>query len=196
MLGLTATLNETRSVLAKGHVTVDGRIRRDYKYSVGLMDVIEIPEVKTRLRVLPSTRHYLQLHKVTKKEANLKLCKITGKKTGSKGNIQLHCHDGRTLLLPVKDAKAKPKVTYRPGDSILIKVPDQTIRSHIPLKKGIIAVITGGDHTGFLGKLIKIDLDTRLGTLQGAKDATILTAMRYVFPVGEEKPLISIPEAG
>ncbi len=196
MLNLTSTLSETRQILAQGLVKVDGRIRKDYKYPVGLMDVIEIPETKTRLRVVPYSQHLLQLFKIPKKEQNLKPCKITGKNTVKKGHIQLHLHDGRTILLPIKDPKAKPKESYRPGDTLIIKLPDQSIQNHIPLKKGIIAIITGGDHTGFIGKLTKIDPKNNLGTLKGAGDQTILTAIRYVFPLGVETSLISIPEAG
>lgn len=196
MLNLTSTLTETRRVITQGQVKVDGRTRKDYKFPVGLMDVIEIPETNTRLRIVPDSRHLLQLVKITKKEQALKPCKITGKNTVAKGHIQLHLHDGRTILLPVKDPKAKPKETYRPGDMLLIKLSDQTIQNHVPLKEGITAVITGGDHTGFVGKLTKIDPENQLGTLQGSGDKTILTAIRYVFPLGEDAPLISIPEAG
>ncbi|MFX1577334.1 MAG: 30S ribosomal protein S4e [Promethearchaeota archaeon] len=196
MLQLTTTLGETRRILSQGHVKVDGRIRKDYKYPVGLMDVIEIAATKTKVRVVPDSQHLLRLFEIPKKELNLKPCKITGKKTVAKGNIQLHLHDGRTILLQVKDPKAKPKEPYRPGDTLLLKLPDQTIQEHIPLKKGITAVITGGDHTGNVGKLIKIDPENRLGTIQTTKDQTILTAIRYVFPLGKDQSLVSIPEAG
>jgi small subunit ribosomal protein S4e len=196
MLRLTSTLNETRRILAQGHVKVDGRIRKDYKYPVGLMDVIEIAETKTRVRLVPDFRHHLQLFDIPKKEVDLKPCKITGKNTVTKGAIQLHLHDGRTILLQVQDPKTKPKEPYRPGDTLLIKVPDQTIQTHIPLKEGVTAIITGGDHTGNVGKLLKIDPENRLGTLHTTKDKTILTAIRYVFPLGEDKSLVSIPEAG
>lgn len=195
MLNLTDTLSETRRVIAQGHVEVDGKIRKDYKYTVGLMDVIKIPAAKTRLRVIPDSRHLLQLLPIPKKEENLKPCKITGKHTVRKGHIQLHLHDGRTIQLPVEDPKAKPKHPYNPGDTIFIKLPDQSIQNHIPLKEGITAIITGGDHTGFVGKLTKIDPDNRLGTLQGAENQTILTAIRYVFPIGEDESQIKLPEA-
>ena len=195
MLNLTTTLNETRRVIAQGHVEVDGKTRKDYKYTVGLMDVITIPAANTRLRVVPDSRHLLQLLPIPKKEENLKPCKITGKNTVKKGHLQLHLHDGRTILLPVKDPKAKPEHPYTPGDTVFIKLPDQSIQNHIPLKEGITAIITGGDHTGFVGKLLKIDPDNQLGTLQGAGDKTILTAIRYVFPLGEDESQIKLPEA-
>ncbi len=194
-LKVTTTLTETRRVIAKGLVKVDGRVRKDYKFAVGLMDVIEVPEIKIQQRVVPSTRHLLQLHKITKKEAGVKLCKITGKTTVAKGNIQLHLHDGRNILLPSEDPKAKPKEAYQVGGTLLIQLPTQKIMDHIPLKEGIMAVITGGDHTGFVGKLMKIDSKTKLGTLQSAQEKSILTAMRYVFPIGRDDSLISIPKA-
>ena len=196
MLQLTSTLNETHRIIAQGAVKVDGKVRKDYKHAVGLMDVIEIPEIKTRLRVLPSPSHFLRLHPIPKKETVIKPCKIVGKTTVTKGHIQLHLHDGRTILIPVKDPKVSPKEKYNSGDTLLITLPKQTIQSHVPLKKGITVMITGGDHNSFVGKLVKIDHENKLGTIKGAGGTTILTAIRYVFPLGKEDLLISLPKAG
>jgi small subunit ribosomal protein S4e len=196
LLQLTKTLNETQAVLARGAVKVDGKVCKDSKRPIGLMDVVEVPEVNVRTRVLPARRHLLRLHPISQKEADVKLCKIEGKSSVAKGNMQLHLHDGRTLLLPVKDPKAAPKEKYRCGDSLLITVPDQAIRNHVPLKEGITVVVTGGVDTSFLGKLTKIDPETGLCAIEGAEDKTILTALHYVFPLGEDKPLVSMQEAG
>lgn len=196
LLKLTKTLSETRRVIAKGSVKVDGRVCKDYKHPVGLMDVVEIPEIKTRARMLPSVSHFIQLHSIAAKEIKIKPCKIIGKTTVAKGNIQLHLHDGRNILLSVEDPKAKQKEVYRCGDTLLIKVPEQKIQSHIPLKEGILAIITGGVHSGFIGKLVKIDAENQLGTIESTDGTIILTAIRYVFPIGEDAPIISLPEAG
>lgn len=196
LLQLTKTNRETRGVIARGAVKVDGKICKDYKRPIGVMDIVEVPEVNIRTRVLPARRHLLRLHPISQKEADVKLCKIEGKSSIAKGNIQLHLHDGRTIVLPVKDSKAAPKEKYRCGDSLLIAVPDQAIRNHVPLKEGITVVITGGIDTSFVGKLTKIDPETGLCAVEGAEGKTILTAARYVFPLGEEKPLVSVKEAG
>ena len=108
----------------------------------------------------------------------------------------MHLHDGRSLLIPVKDPKVSPKEKYNSGDTLLITLPKQTIQSHVPLKKGVTVIITGGDHNGFVGKLAKIDLENKLGTIKGADKTTILTAIRYVFPIGKDDLLISLPKAG
>jgi small subunit ribosomal protein S4e len=196
LLLLTKTNTETRGVIARGAVKVDGKICKDYKRPIGLMDIVEVPEVSVRVRALPARRHLLRLQPISQKEADVKLCKIEGKSSVAKGNIELHLHDGRTILLPVKDPKAAPKEKYRCGDSLLITVPDQAIRNHVPLKEGITAIITGGIDMSFMGKLTKIDAETGLCAIEGAEGKTILTALDYVFPLGEEKPLVSMKEAG
>jgi small subunit ribosomal protein S4e len=196
MLKLTTSSKETRQVIARGAVKVDGIVRKNYKYPVGLMDVVEIPEIKTRYRMVPSSQHHMRIHPIPKGEVGSKLCKIVGKTTVAKGNIQLHLHDGRNILIAVKDPKAKPTKEYRSGDTLLIDIPKQTIRNRIPLKEGVIAIITGGVHTGFVGTLEKIDTEIKLGTIKGADETTFQTALRYVFAIGEDKPLISLPKVG
>jgi small subunit ribosomal protein S4e len=195
LLQLTKTFNETEAVLARGAVRVDGKVCKDSKRPIGLMDVVEVPEVNVRTRALPVRRHLLRLQRISQKETNVKLCKIEGKSSVAKGNIQLHLHDGRTILLSVKDPKAAPKENYRCGDSLLISVPDQAIRNHVPLKEGVTAIITGGIDTSFMGKLTRIDSATGLCAIEGAEGKTILTALHYVFPLGEDKPLVSMKEA-
>jgi small subunit ribosomal protein S4e len=196
MLKLTTTSKETRRVIARGAVKVDGLVRKNYKHPVGLMDVVEIPEVKSRYRMLPSSQHLLTIHTIPKSEVDVKLCKIVGKTTVAKGNIQLHLHDGRNILLPVKDPKTKPEHEYSSGDTLLITIPKQGIRKRIPLREGVTAIITGGVHTGFVGILEKIDSKIKLGTIKGADGTTFQTALRYVFAIGEDKSLISLPEVG
>lgn len=196
MLQLTRTNVETRGVIARGAVKVDGKVCKDYKRSIGLMDVVEVPEVNIRVRALPARRHLLRLQPISQKEVDVKLCKIERKSTVAKGNTQLHLHDGRTILLPAKDLKAAPKEKYQCGDSLLITVPEQAIRNHVTLKEGITAIITGGIDTSFMGKVTKIDVATGLCAIEGAEGKTILTALHYVFPLGEEKPLVNMKEAG
>ncbi|MFX1474055.1 MAG: 30S ribosomal protein S4e [Promethearchaeota archaeon] len=194
MLNLTTTFKETRRVIARGAVKVDGIVRKNYKHPVGLMDVVEIPEIKVRYRMVPSSQHLLSIHSIPKGEVGVKLCKIVGKTTVVKGNVQLHLHDGRNVLVTVKDPKTKPEQEYNSGDTLLITIPKQGIQTRIPLKEGVTAIITGGVHTGFVGVLEKIDTEIKLGTIKGADGTTFQTALRYVFAIGEDKSLISLPE--
>ena len=42
-LGLARTAREVDRLLNEKHVLVDGRVRRDSKFPVGLMDVVQLP---------------------------------------------------------------------------------------------------------------------------------------------------------
>ncbi|MCC6059400.1 MAG: 30S ribosomal protein S4e, partial [Thermofilum sp.] len=53
LLGYTTTMRETRRVLAERKVEVDGRVVTDYKYPVGLMDVLHIIPEEKYYRVVP-----------------------------------------------------------------------------------------------------------------------------------------------
>ena len=53
VLNLTNTYSETKIVIRDGGVIVDGCVRKDYNYSVGLMDVVELDGVKEIYRMIP-----------------------------------------------------------------------------------------------------------------------------------------------
>ncbi|MEM1555119.1 MAG: S4 domain-containing protein, partial [Desulfurococcaceae archaeon] len=44
ILKYAETSREARKLISEGHFLVDGRVRRNYKYPVGVMDVISIKE--------------------------------------------------------------------------------------------------------------------------------------------------------
>ncbi|HDM89168.1 MAG TPA: 30S ribosomal protein S4e, partial [Candidatus Bathyarchaeota archaeon] len=53
ILGFAETRKEAKKIISQGKILVDGRVRRDDRYPVGLMDVVSIPELKMNYRVLP-----------------------------------------------------------------------------------------------------------------------------------------------
>src|SRR6056297_760539 len=59
VIGFADTLKEARFILNNRKVLVDGRVIIDPRFPIGLMDVVEIPEINKRYRVLPSKRHHL-----------------------------------------------------------------------------------------------------------------------------------------
>lgn len=135
---------ETKKTLREGKVLVDKKPRKDPKFPVGLMDVIEIPEAKKRYRVGVSHRGLI-LDEIDEKEADRKLCMINGKTTIKKGMCQLNLHDGRNILLK--------KDMYRVGDSVEISIPEQSILKHYRFEKGEKAMIIAGRNIGVKGKI-------------------------------------------
>jgi len=181
ILGYAESAREARKILNEGKVLVDGKVRKEAKFPVGLMDVIEIPEIKEYYRVVLG-KSGLFLQKIPKSETSLKLCRIQGKKTLKKGIQQLNLHDGRNINVD--------KDVYRVGDSILIHLPDQKILKHFKLQPGSPAVVISGRNTGVSGKIK--DIRERKSMLEkstvkiDAKDKVIETLKEYVM-VGEIK---------
>src|SRR3989344_940910 len=52
MLKLAKTTGEVKKILLNKDVLVDGKRRKDYRFIVGFMDVINIPELKKIYRVV------------------------------------------------------------------------------------------------------------------------------------------------
>ncbi len=198
-LGLAKTRKEARAIIAKGHVEVDGKLRLEEKFPIGLMDVVKIPSVNKTYRVIPLPKKGLTLHPVKAEESKFKLCRIENKTIIKGGHIQLNLHDGRNILIKVKDPRKPEEDGYSTFDVLKLSIPDQKTLDHIKIAEGIIALVTGGKNIGQYGKIVEIKREAgpypTVVTLENGKGAQFQTTLDYVFAIGAAKPLISMPEA-
>ena len=187
ILEYAKTSFEATKVIKAGKLLIDGKVCKDPKRGIGLMDIISIPILKEHYRAIYNQKGKIVLQKIKENETKTKLCKIKNKKMNKKGITQLNLHDGRNVLIL--------KGTYKTGDVIEISLPEQKIKTHYELKKGNTALIIGGKHTGETGKVSKIHTGTinrrPLITLK-TKTSELITPKEYVFIIGKEKPLIKI----
>ena len=189
-LGLAETAKEARMVINQGKVSVDGKVRRDERFPIGLMDVLELPDADQRYRVLPEHGGRFTLHPISREEAGFKLCSIVDKTTVRGGATQLNLHDGRNILL------TESGETYDVNDILKLGIPDQEIMGHIAFKPGVRVIITGGRSQGQSGILIGLGSepgDKRTATIRTPGNEDVRTLASYVFAVGTETPLISLP---
>ena len=188
-LGYAETAKEARKLINQGKVLVDGKIRRDERFSVGLMDVVELPDAESVFRVLPEHGGRFILHPINKEEAGFKLCRVVGKTTVDGGATQLNLHDGRNLLLPDRgDA-------YAVNDIVKLEIPDQEITDHVVFKPGVRVIITGGKSQGQYGILIGLGPEPgkkRTATIRTPDNEDVRTLAKYIFAVGTETPIISL----
>jgi small subunit ribosomal protein S4e len=190
VLKYAKTLREARYIISRGYVKVDGTVRRDYKFPVGLMDVIEIVPTGEVYRVVPDEEKYYALLPIPTQEASLKLLRVEGKTAIKGGRLQLHFHDGRNLIVP-QDVGRQIK-TF---DTILYDLSNKTIKAHIPLKLGNIVLVTRGSNVGFSGQLYEVvwTLKRRQSVVAIKRgDVVKRTILDYVMPVGVEMPVIKI----
>jgi len=198
MLGFAKTMKEAKKILAQGKILVDGKVRRDEHFPAGLMDVISIPEINANYRILP-WEDGLILHEIDENEAKYKICRIENKVTVDGGHIQLNLHDGRNILIRSENPDNPAGNLYRTLDTLKIGVPDQEILEHLKLDVDKIALIVDGKNAGKNGIIKAIEeIEGRkrrrnLVTIENAEGETFQTILDYVFVIGEEKPIISLP---
>ncbi|MEM3663029.1 MAG: 30S ribosomal protein S4e [Candidatus Jordarchaeales archaeon] len=200
VLKIVSDAREAKKIIKQGHIKVDGVARRDHKFPVGLMDVVEIPLLNESYRVLPSKRGFT-LVPIDGSEREFKLCQIRNIITVKGGNIQLALHDGRNILLPIDNPKISPHEVYpyKTRDTVKILLENQEIVDHVPFREGAYSIISRGKLRGELGEIVEIRrrLGRRASTVIIQKDNDLIeTIMDYVFPVGIKQPLIKLPENG
>jgi small subunit ribosomal protein S4e len=186
-LSLAKSAAEARRIIGNGEIMVDGRVTRQYKRPLGLMDVVAIPKLKQYFRVMLDTRGKLRFIKINKDEAKWKLVRIENKTVIKNGKTQLNFHDGRNIVLN--------KDKYKTGDVLKITVPDQKIVGQYLLEKGNIALLTGGNHIGEFASIEKYE------KIKNPKQNLVYfeefsTIKDYVFIVGQDKPELTVPDIG
>jgi len=194
-LGIARTGREVSKVLSEGKVRVDGGIRRDSNYPVGLMDVVEVPDANLTYRLLPITGRGLSLVRIPKDEAKFKLCRILAKSTVPGGKIQYGLHDGRSLMQPSTGAES----SYSINDTLRIGIPAQRILNHVKFEKGNLGLVVAGRNLGRTGRIVDWQAGTATRpatvTIEDSTGTKFDTMAAYVFIVGTDKPAIKLEAA-
>ena len=192
VLSYASNVREVKYILNRGYVKVDGRIIKDHRFPVGLMDILELVPEKKFFRMLPKPDVGIYPFEISVDESIIKPCKVKVKKKVKGGVIQFTFHDGRSILEKDVDKACKVK----PGDTLLLNINEGGIIDHIPLERGILAIITHGKKLGFTGRIVEIlqpsKLREKVVQLKLRDDVVIQTVKSYVFPIGREKPVISL----
>ncbi len=176
VLGVAHNMREAKRILHSKNVMVDGRVETDRARGVGLMDVLTVGGVS--FRCVLDTNGKLRYRPISKKAASSKICRIMGKTTIKGGETQVHLHDGRNIV-------SAEQSNYKTGDSLVISLPDQAVLSHIEMKKGSLAYLTGGSHIGETSVIEDQDIKRSSKPNETSfKDFGTITD--YVFIIGKE----------
>ena len=187
ILYMTKTTKESKYLINKKGVLVNGKRRYDEKFPVGLLDIVSFPYLKEHYRLLVNEKNKLFMLKISDEEAKLKLSKIINKKQLSKDKIQINCSDGRNFILG-KDNPYLTKISS--NDSVLYTVPDQNIKQVLKLEKGALVYLYKGRHTGHV---VIIDDFKKDNVVFKINNTVLETKKTYAFVVGKDKPAVSLP---
>ncbi|MBC7114759.1 MAG: 30S ribosomal protein S4e [Archaeoglobi archaeon] len=184
ILKVAHNMREVKKILNEGQIYVDGKVRKNYKFPVGLFDVISIPSIDAHYRVVYDKKGVLRL--VETEKPDVKLCKIINKTAVKGGRIQLNLHDGANIL---------GDNSFSTKESILISLPEKNILEKVEYKEGNLALVTGGTHIGELARIkeIRIVRGPQPNRVLLSKDGEDFETIEdYVFVVGEDEPLIEV----
>jgi len=188
-LGLGLTAKEADLIISKGNVLVDSVPKKEPKFPVGLMDVVQIPSSNRNMRVLIDKRGRLVLTGIEQSETMFKLCKVVNKKTVKGGKIQLIFHDGKSVIGDFSEIK--------PMDVLKVELPKLKVLERLPFQVGASALVTGGANVGMIGKISEIRTiygsQPNIVTLS-SNGTTFQASEKHVFVIGGERPIIKIPE--
>jgi small subunit ribosomal protein S4e len=187
MLKLCDNSREARFVIGSRQISVDGKIVTDYKYPVGLMDVVTVEKTKQSYRMLVDYKARLKLVQIEDAERDWKLARIDDKTVVSKGKVQINLHDGRNVLLP--------KDQYKTGDVLKIEVPSQKVMKAFKLEKGSLVLLVGGSHPGTIQTIESYEIKRGSASNIVTFKEGFSTVKENVFVVGEKSPEIKVPEA-
>ncbi|MBI1972563.1 30S ribosomal protein S4e [Candidatus Woesearchaeota archaeon] len=147
MLKKVRTTRECKKILGGRKVFVNGKVRKDHRFPIGIFDVISMPVINEQYIMLYDQTGHLHTQKVSKEEADHKVVKIIGKKILPGKKLQINLFDGRNLLVDKGD--------YSVGDTLILSA-DNKIKKHLNFEKGATIYLIGGKHKGTIGTLEEI----------------------------------------
>ena len=171
------TTSEVKKILNSNEIKIDGVVRKDFRFPVGVFDTLEFTNVGEHFRVILDKKG-IGLIKINKEDSSIKPCKITGK-TMVKGRLQLSLYDGKTILVD--------KDSYKVGDTVVLSLPENKIGKHLKLEKKAAIILIGGKHIGEAGNVDAI-VENRL-IYKDDKNELVETLKDYAFVVGDTKRL-------
>jgi len=186
-LGYAKNVREVKKILHEGLVLVNGKPRKDYRYRVGLMDVVSIPRTEEYYRVVPNYKGNMVLHPIPAEEKDKRLCKVTDVRMLKGGKYQLNFHDGTNMVSPSK---------VNTNVSLIYDFEKNEIVDTLPLEEGSMVLIISGKNVSQIGKIAEIrhfGINPDAVTLESPK-GTFQTLKDYVIVIGkDEVPVISVP---
>jgi small subunit ribosomal protein S4e len=185
-LKIVTSLREAKAAIYSGKVKIDGVVRKSLHHGIGLMDVVELEDVKDIYRLVPSERKFLMPIKINESEKSKKLVRVTSKTTINKEKMQLGFHDGRSLISDTK---------VNVGDTCVIQIPDLKILDVIKLESGCQCLVIRGVNAGQTGKIENIEegtfiLPKKAVLVLGEKEIEI--PVDIIMAIGKEEPVIQL----
>ena len=187
-LGLARNGTEAKLIVKakEGNISIDGKVRTDHKYPVGIMDIVTVNKIGANYRVNFDVKGRWRLVKISKEEAKYKLCKVTKRMMGPKKIPFITTSDGRTLRYP------NPLI--KEHDTVKLNLENNEIVDYYKYKIGAHVLIVGGNNIGRAGVIEKIEKHPGSYEIVYIKDMSgkeFSTRLTNIFITGDSRPEIA-----
>jgi len=198
------TRREIIMIVMRRAIEIDGKVRTDTNYPIGLMDVVRVAKTDEQFRVLYDVKGRFVLHRITPEEAKYKLVRIVRVSKGNKCSIgrnpfktgqaaaipYIVTHDGRTIRYP------DPLI--RANDSVKLEVDTGKVSGILKFEPGNLAFVNKGNNMGRVGVIVSIERHPGsfdIVHLRDKKGNNFATRMANVFVIGPgTESWISLPK--
>ncbi|HIH19702.1 TPA: 30S ribosomal protein S4e [Candidatus Micrarchaeota archaeon] len=148
-LSLVESARQAKKLLQDGMVLLDGLKVKSLDLPVGLMDVVSLPKTGVNYRIIIEKGVFMA-KEINAEQAKLKYCRINGKAIIRKGKVQVNLHDSRNVLMEKEEDR------FATGDTLVISIPKQAVKSFLKMENGANCLIFKGKHAGAVGILEEI----------------------------------------
>lgn len=189
ILKLAKSKVEVKRILNQGLILVNGKIRKEPRFPVGLFDTLQILKLNKNYRVLLNAKGQLKLIEIPASEVNTVITKVRGKTTISGNKTQINLSNGWSFIAD-KDA-------YKTGDAVIFDTKANKPVKHIKLEEGSTVFVSGGAHAG---SIVEVKDFSEEGILRKKKfivaasdKGELKIPLAEIFVVGKGKPEITLP---
>lgn len=171
-------------------VKIDGKVRTDFNYPAGFMDIVELEKSGDRFRLLYDTKGRFVLHRVDKEESQFKLCRIQKVYVSARKVPVAVTHDGRTLRYPDPAVKV--------NDTVKVDIATGKMSDIYKFEMGATVMVTKGHNAGRVGQLVHVekhDGSFSIVTVKDKKGNSFATRQSNVFIIGGgDHAQVSLPK--
>ena len=173
ILKVARTKREVKKAIHKRHLLINNKPVIDEKKSMELFDVLTlIPSEKNFRLVLEENGKY-GLEEIDKKDSEVKVSKIIGKKVLPNKKVQINFYDTRNYL---------SNESCKVGDSAIIDLKTNKIKKILPLKIGAKVLSINGKHAGKKGEVKKLIPEEKLAQIK-TKDESINVLTKQIMVI-------------
>lgn len=184
------TGKEVVHILKNKMILINGRVRKDKRFPVGLFDVLSIPKSNEHYRILYNTAGRFILHPISEEESKFRLGIVSKKQILKKNIPVVYTKDGSSFRFSDREIVK--------GDTVKIDLETSRIIDFIHLGVGKLAFVSKGKNMGCVGVVTHIEEKGHSEPIIKLKDKnnrTFATQKSNLLVIGkEDTSIISLPE--